>query len=106
MNRSLRIWKTSITKIYKITNLKREVSSRGHIPTKNFTIIAMAYKCEEMRIMMGMMNIIQVEACLTNEVRNNIIAKFETKSCRIIHNLQCFHLLGWIKILKRDVLKT
>ena len=52
----------------------------------------MAYKCEEMRIMMGMMNIIQVEACLTNEVRNNINAKFEKEELPHYKQLAMFSI--------------
>ena len=46
----------------------------------------MASKCEEMLIMVEMMNIIQVEACLTNEMRNKIYVKFEKEE--LPHHIQ------------------
>jgi hypothetical protein len=52
----------------------------------------MAFKCEEMRIMAGMMNIIQVEVCLTNEMRNHITAKFEKEELPHQYQLAMFSI--------------
>jgi hypothetical protein len=46
----------------------------------------MASKFEEMHVLVEMTNTIQVEACLTNELRNKIFVKFEKEE--LSHHLQ------------------
>jgi hypothetical protein len=46
----------------------------------------MASKFEEMHVLVKMTNTIQVEACLTNELRNKIFVKFEKEE--LLHHLQ------------------